>query len=101
MYMFRDDDNDPMSAMLPAGFVLQSPSYEAPLLSFPPKLPIDRCSRCEAFLYVVAQASAIRVVSTTLAMLPVDIFVNVNRIGTNNPLHSCLPFAHLTRWLGP
>ncbi|ELR13238.1 alpha/beta hydrolase, putative [Acanthamoeba castellanii str. Neff] len=47
-----DDDSDPMSAMLPAGFVLQSPI-----------------------------ASAIRVVSTTLAMLPVDIFVNVNRIG--------------------
>jgi fermentation-respiration switch protein FrsA (DUF1100 family) len=41
---------------------------------------------CVTFLYVVAQASAIRVVSTTLAMLPVDIFVNVNRIGTNNPL---------------
>jgi hypothetical protein len=32
--------------------------------------------------YTSWQASAIRVVSTTLAMLPVDIFVNVNRIGT-------------------
>jgi hypothetical protein len=36
------------------------------------------------------QASAIRVVSTTLAMLPVDIFVNVNRIGTPVCLSSLL-----------
>lgn len=105
MYMFRDDDNDPMSAMLPAGFVLQSPIVCRPLLScLRPSLKncqLMWCSWCEAFLCVVAQASAIRVVSTTLAMLPVDIFVNVNRIGTNNPLFTPVFPSHLTRWFWP
>jgi hypothetical protein len=75
-----------MSAMLPAGFVLQSPIVRHLSLSHT-HTHTHSCDEDSGFThtrlwYTSWQASAIRVVSTTLAMLPVDIFVNVNRIGT-------------------